>query len=345
MAYDKFIRKSGKLTGNEYLHWDRMHCAPEQLEQLRKIAVFKDKLRIENYDQCITLCESAIFEICRRNDAELLRIYLDEFNGYCPIEIYDAVFDYFVYMYLPEWDLLEEYNEQYIFIYDRPGEFKQYNEYAITGEIQQKMLNVLIRQAEKCQIQRPEVLEILLKHNIPSCREAFPIRERSIHFGTEFSNRDTFDTKYAQRLLFHCDDKDLFTANCIDPFELDELLAQTTFGIPVTCACGDEGCGGIRACSESWVIGEKLRLYIPDDEYMYFFEITDRFALRQELLLMLRHAVRTLQCHARWKKNGDIPQNSNDDEYDDNIAFLPRGTSLHALRKLSKDIAEDLSKA
>ena len=139
------------------------------------------------------------------------------------------------------------------------------------------------------------------------------------------------------------DDKELFTANCIDPFELDELLAQTTFGLPVTCTCGDEGCGGIRACSESWVIGKKLRLYIPDDEYMHFFEIADRFALRQELLLMLKHAIQTLQCHARWKKNGVVPQNDNADEYSDDIAFLPRGTSLSALRKLCKDIAEDLS--
>ena len=102
MSYAPSIREIKKLTGADFLQKDRAHCAPEELKQLRKLAAIKDKLRVANYDQCIELCESAIFEICRRNDAELLRIYLYEFNGYCPTEIYDAVFDYFIYMYLPE---------------------------------------------------------------------------------------------------------------------------------------------------------------------------------------------------------------------------------------------------
>ena len=108
----------------------------------------------------------------------------------------------------------------------------------------------------------------------------------------------------------------------------------------MTCTCGDEGCGGIRACSESWAIGKKLRLYIPEGARMYFCEIVDRFALRQELSLILKHVIRTLQCHKKWQKAGIVPPDDDDDE----TPFLPHGTSLSALRKLSKDIAEDLSK-
>lgn len=341
MAYDKFIRKAGNLAGNEYLYWDRMHCPPEQLEQLRKIAVFKDKLRIANYDQCIALCESAIFEICRRNDAELLRIYLDEFNGYYPVEIYDAVFDYYIYMYLPEWDLLKQFNEQNdCSCGDFPGSQNNKTD-SVPPELQRKLLDILILQAEKCKVPHPDVLEILMEHGISSCRVVFPIIEQSIHFGMEFSNRDSEKIQYAGRILLHYDDKELAPENCIDPFELDKLLAQTNFGIPVTCTCGDEGCGGIRACSESWAIGKKLRLYIPEGARMYFFEIADRFALRQELSLILKHVIRTLQCHKKWQKAGIVPPDDDDDE----TPFLPHGTSLSDLRKLSKDIAEDLSKA
>ena len=94
MAYDRFIRGTNFFSGEDYLHSDRAHCAPEQLEQLRKIAVFKDKLHVANYEECMELCESAVFEICRRNDAELLKIYLDGFSGYRPAGLYDAVFDY-----------------------------------------------------------------------------------------------------------------------------------------------------------------------------------------------------------------------------------------------------------
>ena len=74
---------------------------------------------------------------------------------------------------------------------------------------------------------------------------------------------------------------------------------------------------------------------------MHFFEIADRFALRQELSLILKHVIRTLQCHKKWQKAGIVPPDDDDDE----TPFLPHGTSLSALRKLSKDIAEDLSKA
>jgi hypothetical protein len=308
------------------------------LEQLRKIAVFKDKLNVENYDQRIELCGSAVFEICRRNDAELLRIYLDEFNGYYPVEIYDAVFDYYIYMYLPEWDLLRQFNE-----YngcpsgDYPGIRNKENKYVVP-EIQRNLLDILILQAEKCKAPHPEVLEILFAHGISSCREVFPIIEQSIHFGIEFSNRDSEETQYAERILLNYDDQELSQENCINPFELDKLLAQTNFGTPVTCTCGDERCGGIIACSESWIVGKKLRLYIPEKGNMYFFEIVDRFAFRQEFLLTLKQVIQSLQYHKKWQKTGST---STDDE----TLFLPYGTRLAALQKLSKDIADDLSKS
>lgn len=338
MAYDKFVRQTFNLSGSDYLNIDRAHCDTEQLEQLHKIAINKDKLHTVNYKGFIPLCESAIFEICRRNDAELFRIYLDEFDGYCPSEIYDAVFDYFIYMYLPDWSLLKQFNkENNRGTDDLPGACYEYPEEHVSKDIQKKLLDIINQQADKCKIPRPEVLEILFQHNISSYRQAFPLKEQSVHLGMEFSNRNSDYSMYAQRILFHYDDKELSPTNCINPHELNDLLKDSTFALPVTCTCGDEGCGGIRAVSESWVIGKKVRLYISDDSYMYFFEIADRTALRSELLLMLKYAIRTLQYHKRCQKNGEAPPCD-----DDELPFLPYRTTLSSLQKLCKDIADDL---
>ena len=336
MAYDRFIRSSHDLSGDEYLRFDRAHCPPEQLEQLKKIVEFKDKLHVANYERGVTLCETAVFEICRRNDAGLLKIYLDEFNGYCPDEIYDTIFDYYIYMYLPEWDLLKQYNEKWGSIWELPG-CLSYESAVVAPEVQQKMLDLLIRQAEKSGIAHPEVLKILLQHKVPSCRSSFPLGEQGVHLGMEFSNRDTIHTKYAGRILFHYDDKELSPTNCIDPWELDKLLADSTFALPVTCSCGDEGCGGIRAASESWVIGNKVRLYISDDSKMYFFDIPDRIALRNELWMMLKQTIRAIQYYKKLQKSGDIPSDDEDDE----TPFIPEMTCVNWLKDLCKTISED----
>ena len=335
MAYDRFIRGTNFFSGEDYLRFDRAHCAPEQLEQLRKIAVFKDKLHIANYEECIALCESAVFEICRRNDAELLKIYLDEFNGLYPTVLYDAVFDYYIYMYLPEWDLLKQYNDGNKRIDEFPGCCNDC-EKTVSRAIQQEMLNVLILQAEKCGVPRPEALQILFEHDLRSCRGAFPIREQCVHLGTEFSNRDVYNTDFAERILFHYDDKDLTPANCIDPEELNDLFTDSCCALPVTCTCGDEGCGGIRAVSESWVLGNEVRLYIPIMEKVYYFRIEDRIALKKELLMVLEHALSNVRKYKAWCKKNTGKYDNEDDP------ILPYGTTSSYWRKLCKEISKSL---
>ena len=341
LAYTPSCRNTGLLSGAEYLQRDKMHCTQEQLLLLRKILPFKEKLA-ENNKNAI-LAETSLFEICRRNDPELLHLYLDEFNGPCPPEIYDAIFDYYIYMFLPDWNLLNRHNRDlgYFFqVGDLPGVL--YNETEIVSkDVQQKLLNILIQQAEQCKAPPPQALEILFRHNVPSGRSAFPTAEQSVQLGVEFSSRDIYNTKYAARILFHYDDRELDPTNCIDPWELDNLLTDSCCAIPVTSSANDYGSGGIRAVAESLVIGNRVRLYIPICEETYFFDIADRTALRKELLLMLKHTICILELHKNWQKTGIAPEDDENEEY---AAFLPYRTTLADLQKLCEAITVDLTK-
>ena len=334
MLYEPSTRKTGLLKGNDYLRLDRTHCFSEQRQVFRKIISLKNQLMHENYDSSY-LYDTAVFEICRRNDTKMLKIYLDEFNGYCPNELYDAVFDYYIYMYLPEWDLLKRYNDNAGSIGEFPG-CCSICDNIVSRKIQQEMLHILIQQSEKCSVSRPEVLEILFEYQLPSCHSAFPIREQCVHLGTEFSNRDVYNTDYAERILFHYEDKELAPDNCIDPWELNDLLTDSCCAVPVTCTCGDEGCGGITAVSESWVMGNEVRLYIPVMSEVFYFRIEDRIAMKKELLMMLEQALNNVRRHKKWLKE-------NTDKYDNkDDPILPYGTTSSWWRKLCKEISKTL---
>ena len=337
MLYNPVNKETGMLTGADYLRADRMHCAPELRQLFRKIIALKDQLAQENYDN-LYLYDTAVFEICRRNDSEMLKIYLDELKGYCPEGLYDAVFDYYIYMYLPEWDLLKRYNDNRGSTGVFPGCCSTYSN-IVSSQCQQEMLDILIQQSEKCGIPRPEALQILFDHQFPSCRCAFPIREQCVHFGTELSNRDVYNTSYAERILFHYDDKELAPDNCIDPWDFNDLLTDSCCAVPVTCTCGDEGCGGITAVSESWVIGNKVRLYIPERPRMYFFEIPDRTAMKKELLMMLEQALGNVRKLKKYLEKSNPERNKEDDP------ILPYGTTSSYWRKLCKEILKSLPEA
>ena len=88
-------------------------------------------------------------------------------------------------------------------------------------------------------------------------------------------------------------------------------------------------------------MGNKVRLYISDDDQMYFFEINDRMALRAELRLMLKQTIRAMQYYKRLQKSGDIQPEEDDDE----TPFIPEITSLHWLKDLCKTISDELSDA
>ena len=333
MLYDPSIRETGLLKGDDYLRLDRTHCFPEQRRVFRKAIALKDQFEHKDYSKSY-LYETAIFEICRRNDVEMLKIYLDEFQGYCPSELYDAVFDYYIYMYLPEWDLLRQYNNTIGSIGELPG-CCSIRGNTVSREIQQTMLNILIQQSEKCKVPHPEALQILFDHHIPSCSSAFPIREQCLHLGTLFSNQYVFDKDCFERILFHYEDKDIADDNCIDPRELNDLLTESCCAVPVTCTCGEAGCGGIHAVSESWVMGNEIRLYIPAKKVFYC-RIEDRIAMKKELLMALQQAIRNVQRYKAWyeKNIGKY------DGWDEPIA--PHGTTSSSWRQLCRKITKSL---
>ena len=336
MSYAPSIKAANKYTGNEYLYFDRMHCASEELKQLRKLVAVKDQLKAVDYAN-MQVYETAVFEICRRNDAELLRIYLDEFNGYYPVEIYDAVFDYYIYMYLPEWDLLRQFNEQNgCSSGNYPGSRNEENKY-ISPEVQQNLLDILIQQAEKCQVPLPEVLKILFQHDISSCRDIFPIKEQCIHPETKSASLNIFDTGYIEHILLYYDNMALSADYCIEPYDFNDLLTDSCCAVPVTCTCGEPGCAGISAVSESWVMGNKLRLYIPVKNEVYYFNIEDRIALQKKLLHLLRHIIRNVRKHAFWRK-----KNGFDKQWEMDEAILPYLTSLSGWQKLCRKISKIL---
>ena len=336
MSYAQSIKAVSQCTGIEYLYFDRLHCAPEELKQLRKLVAVKDQLKAVDYAS-MQVYEMAVFEICRRNDAELLRIYLDEFNGYCPVEIYDAVFDYYIYMYLPKWDLLRQFNEQNgCSSGDYPGCRNEENKY-ISPEVQQNLLDILIQQAEKCQIPSPEVLKILFQHDISSCRHIFPIKEQCIHLGTKSESRNIFDTGYIEHILLYYDNMVLSSDYCIDPYDFNDLLIESCCAVPVTCTCGEPGCAGISAVSESWVMGNQLRLYIPLKNEVCYFCIEDRIALQKKLLHLLQHIIRNVRKHAFWRKKNGL-----DKQWEMDEAILPYLTSLSSWQKLCRKISKIL---
>lgn len=341
MAYAPLIRGTGTLSGTDFFSRDRARCRREQLDLLDKAAANKSELFQPCYDH-LYLHQTAVFEICRRNDAELLQIYLDRFDGYCPAEIYDVMFDYFIYMYLPEWNLLEKYNKQNNDPGDDPGCLSRQKN-IVSAETQQHLLDLLIRQAEKCGAQRPDVLQILFRHGLASTRSVFPVRRPETGFGMEFSTRETYDTMCAVRILLHYNGKDLAGRECIAPWGLKYMLMASSCGFPVTCSCGFAGDAGIETPSESWILGKQARLYIPLRDDIYFLRIENRIDFLKELSLMLRHAVRILQCHARWQKAGTAPPDHNEDDDDGEMyaSFLPYGTTLSDLRNLCKKIAAE----
>ena len=336
MSYAPSIKAVNKYTGNEYLYFDRMLCAPEELKQLCKLAAVKNQLKAVDYTN-MQVYETAVFEICRRNDAELLRIYLDEFDGYCPSEIYDAVFDYYIYMYLPEWDLLRQFNEQNNCPSGNyPGSRNKENKY-VSLEIQRNLLDVLILQAEKCKVPRPDTLEILMKHGVSSCRQVFPIKEQCVHPGTKSASRNIFDTEYIEHILLYYDNMVLSPDNCIDPCDFNDLLTDSCCAVPVTCTCGEHGCAGISAVSESWVMGNKLRLYMPVRNEVCYFNIENRTAVQKELLLMLKHIIRNVRKHAFWRKKNGL-----DEQWEMDDAILPYLTGLSSWQKLCIKISKIL---
>ena len=341
MAYAHSIRKVKDFSGKDFLQADRAICPPELLELIRKTANFKDNLIAEDY-KTIPLYNTALFEICRRNDATLLQIYLNDFSGYCHKGIYDAVCDYYIYMYLPNWSELKKYNSKNSSKGGFPGVYSQRSKKAVSQEIQERQLEVLIRQAKQCGAPYPDVLKILFRYNAPSYRKYFPINEQPVQLGMEFSARNTFNTRYAGRLLFYYNNKNLTPdEECVDPYELNKLLACSGYALPINCICGCYECGGIDAVSESWVIGNTARLYIPIKGKVYYFSVDDRIKLRRELLLMLKHIVKTLQCHEKLQQTiNTLPEYNNNYE---KSAFLPQDKSFLELQDLCKSISDDLS--
>ena len=103
-------------------------------------------------------------------------------------------------------------------------------------------------------------------------------------------------------------------------------------------------CGGISAVAESLVLGNSLRLYLPLDDKMYFFQIDDREAIRRELLVMLRHIIRTIQCHIRWQKKGLAPAAPSPYDPEEIAApeISPYGTTVSCLQKQCREIEREL---
>ena len=342
LAYAPSTRETGTLSGADYLRMDRMPCAPEQLDLLRKAAVFKDRFGTGTGYQ-MELYETALFEICRRNDGELLRIYLDDFQEKRDENLYDAVFDYYIYMTLTDWALLKKYNkEKHEWCY--PDPFSDHSA-KVSAEVQKSLLDLLIRQAERCGSPYPATLELLLQHGFSSCRKAFPVNGNKLHIGMEFSPRGYSSTSNAS-LLLYWGEKELTaeTGRCINANDLNDLFCNSCCAIPITCTCGEYGCGNIRAVAESLVLGNTLRLYLPLDNKMYFFQIDDRKAIRRELLVMLRHIIRTIQCHIRWQKKGVVPAAPSpyDPEEFATPEISPYGTTVSCLQKQCRDIEKEL---
>ena len=342
LAYAPSTRETGTLSGADYLRMDRMPCAPEQLDLLRKAAVFKDRFGTGTGYQ-MEFYETALFEICRRNDGELLRIYLDDFQEKGAENLYDAVFDYYIYMTLTDWALLKEYNkEKHEWCY--PDPFSDNSE-KVSAEVQKSLLDLLIQQAKQCGSPYPAALEILLQHGFSSCRKAFPVNGNELHIGMEFSPRGYSSTSNAS-LLLYWGEKELTaeTGRCVDVGDLNDLFCDSCCAIPITCTCGEYGCGGISAVADSLVLGNSLRLYLPLDDKMYFFQIDDREAIRRELLVMLRHIIRTIQCHIRWQKKGLAPAAPSPYDPEEIAApeISPYGTTVSCLQKQCKGIEREL---
>ena len=344
LAYAPSIRSVGDLSGEDFRCRDREHCTPELMELLGEAARFQRNILWTDYDFTF-LYQTALFEICRRNDGNFLRFYLRDFLPDFPDDgfkkIYDAAFDYYIYMYLPDWTLLKKYNwKNHDPNGELPGTCSKPNDCCVSINTQKEMLDVLIRQAEKSNVPRPEVLEILFEYGTPSFRSIFPVKELPVHSGIEFSSRGSDESHYSARLLLHYGEKELAPEQCIDAEELSKLISHSGCGLPVNCTCGDPGCGGIKAVSESWVIGNKVRLYIPVEDSIYYLAIDDRDAFQSELLLMMQHMIRMLKCHSQWQKTGKIPaDHGNENGCHD---FLPQAGQISDLQKLCKEIRKSM---